>query len=345
MAELNNPYSDSLTSGGLAAEELINDLADSPDEDDGKPIGPAPDDAPFITNGEYETERRKYFENADTLVKATDPHIVTVLGEINTLKQQIADLTVEAFDHVDQGGVLNTTDNWSDEDKRLAYPPPNGSDVILTTLGNGDPWLPSIYVGITLFDYGHYIINFGTPDEETLNYVGAKATVQHDYVAVYKYPVLEDEDFTSQSYIDGSEGWVFLVNGEEGVGNPAKYSYDQQDNTTQEIEETLTPPTVTGNVYVWKNKAQMNNALNGSGDDVAAKLVQIKEKRDALLPYIEAALTGSNKFRDARFKYQRELWIELRSQNAVNTGSVDAGEVYTALTDPEKQEDISLYNG
>lgn len=345
MAELNNPYSDLLTSGGLAAEELIDDLADSPDESEGLPVGPSPDSAPFITNAEYEAERRKYYENADVIVKATDQHVITVLGEINTLKQQIAQLTVEAFNNVDDGEIeeVGQSNEWVESNKLAET-----STDIVSEIGNGDPWIPFIIRGYNEISYGGYKVEVNPGPgvtTETRYLTGLTGIVNHDYVAIYKYPVLENEDFTSRSYIDGNEGWIFLTEGQVGVGNPQKYSYDQQDSTTQEIEETITPSGISGTFYCWQNKSKMNNALSGSGDDVAAKLLEIKQKREDLLSYIEGTVTGSNILRDARFKYQRELWIELRSQNAENTGSVDPGEVYGALTDIEKQEDISLYNG
>ena len=109
-------YSDSYTKGGVAAQDVITEVVNTPTAEGSKPVGPSPDNAPFITNAEYEAQDRKRFNDSNTLVKATDTHALNLLNQINTKKDEIVAKIAEAFANVDDPNTTNylVGSEWSD---------------------------------------------------------------------------------------------------------------------------------------------------------------------------------------------------------------------------------------
>lgn len=336
-------YSDSYTKGGVAAQDVITEVVNTPTAEGSKPAGPSPDNAPFITNEEYEAQDRKRFNDSNTLVKATDTHALNLLNQINTKKDEIVAKIAEAFANVDDPNTTNylVGSEWSDHTDALLA---DTASVAMSDSG----WLAAIARNFSTINYAPYFVDVNDPGsgsmvQTTVYLTGVQATVFYDYIAIYKYPVLENEDFTADTYLDGSEGWKLLST--KGQGEIAKVYHDQNYDADIEGEISAAPPGPAGTIKCWQNKNKMNNALSGSGDYVQDRIDDIISLRQELYNYIEAESTGSNPLRASRHYHLRELWFELVSQNAEASLPIQSGELFDILNDPEKREDILAYDG
>ncbi|OUW79871.1 MAG: hypothetical protein CBD74_09755 [Saprospirales bacterium TMED214] len=334
-------YSDSYTKGGVAAQDVITEVVNTTTAEGTKPIGPSPDNAPFITNAEYEAQDRKRFNDINTLVKATDTHALNLLNQINTKKDEIVAKIAEAFANIDDPNITNYLigSEWSNHTDALLA---DTASVALSDSG----WLVAIARNFSLINYAPYYIDIldgDTMETDTVYLTGVEATVFYDYIAIYKYPVLEREDHTADTYRDGSEGWKLLST--KGQGEIAKVYHDQNYDPDIEGEISEAPPGPAGTIKCWQNKNKMNNALSGSGDYVQDRIDDIITLRQELYNYIEAESTGSNPLRASRHYHLRELWFELVSQNAEVSLAIEDGELFDILNDPEKREDILTYDG
>ena len=89
-------------------------------------------------------------------------------------------------------------------------------------------WLAAIARNFSTINYAPYFVDVlqgETMVQTTVYLTGVQATVFYDYIAIYKYPVLESEDFTADTYLDGSEGWKLLST--KGQGEIVKVYHDQ----------------------------------------------------------------------------------------------------------------------
>lgn len=330
---------------------------------------PEDQEAPYISFDQYEDEDREKFKKANNVVKGTDTFALELLGQINTLKQEIADTMGDLFNNI------NTLTPYPTPDQRLLAPIPNpnydpsDSGVIRGSGGTETPEPPyiiptivdvgtkiSYITGITTFIYPPSCViseaeqfdvdgNVLNPERDTcisdVNccLVGMKAPIYPDVMETYIYPVLEDEDIDEDFYTRGAK-IIELKDTKIGMGKTS-FTYGDADGFTGFKDTVISYNSPLGYYYLWENLQSFDQTVY---NEITSKIDNIELIRQNLVDFISNNDTGSNNLRDIRHDYQINLWYGLLSRNAKNRG-VDYDKALETLEDNDIRQAVQEYDG
>ena len=319
---------------------------------------PEDQEAPYISFDQYEAQDREKFKKANNVVKGTDTFALELLGQINTLKQEIADTMEDLFNSI------NTLNPYPTPEKRLLSPitnpnysidPINEPPYIIPTIVEGGrkiTYLP----GITTFIYpplctvtepeqtdtSGNVLNPGRiiciPDVNCC-LTGMKAPIYPDIMETYIYPVLEDEDIDEEFYTTRTK-IIELKDTKIGMGKTS-FTYGDANGFTGFKDTVLSYNSPLGYYYFWEDLQSFDQTVY---NEINSKIDNIELIRQNLVDFISNNDTGSNNLRDIRHDYQINLWYGLLSRNAKNRG-VDYDKALETLEDNDIRQAVQEYDG
>ena len=319
---------------------------------------PEDQEAPYISFDQYEAQDREKFKKANNVVKGTDTFSLELLGQINTLKQEIADTMEDLFNSI------NTLNPYPTPEKRLLSPitnpnysidPINEPPYIIPTIVEGGrkiTYLP----GITTFIYpplctvtepeqtdtSGNVLNPGRiiciPDVNCC-LTGMKAPIYPDIMETYIYPVLEDEDIDEEFYTTRTK-IIELKDTKIGMGKTS-FTYGDANGFTGFKDTVLSYNSPLGYYYFWEDLQSFDQTVY---NEINSKIDNIELIRQNLVDFISNNDTGSNNLRDIRHDYQINLWYGLLSRNAKNRG-VDYDKALETLEDNDIRQAVQEYDG